>query len=142
MTKRSIWAIVAGILVVVVVTTIVDVILHAIGIFPPLDQPISDAQALLATAYRIVFGIGGASLTARLAPHKPLKHVMILGVAGTIVAIVGIVATWNRGLGPRWYPVALAVLAIPQCWVGGRLNMMRSAKLICRSVSSRNVATG
>jgi hypothetical protein len=128
MTKKSIWAIVAGILVVIIVTTIVDVILHAIGVFPPLDQPISDAQALLATAYRIVFGIGGAWLTARLAPHKPMQHVMILGVAGTIAAIVGIVATWNRGLGPRWYPVALAVLAIPQCWVGGRLYMMRSAK--------------
>jgi hypothetical protein len=35
---------------------------------------------------------------------------------------------WNRGLGPRWYPIALAVLAIPQCWVGGRLYVMRSGK--------------
>jgi hypothetical protein len=96
MIKKSIWAIVVGILVVIVVTTIVDVILHLIGVFPPLDQPISDAQALLATAYRIVFGIGGAWLTARLAPHKPMQHVMILGIAGTIAAIV---ASWQRGTG-------------------------------------------
>jgi hypothetical protein len=36
------------------------------------------------------------------------------------------VATWNRGLGPTWYPIALAVLAIPQCSAGGRLYVMRS----------------
>ena len=34
----------------------------------------------------------------------------------------------NRGLGPRWYPIALAVLAIPQCWVGGKLYELRAAK--------------
>jgi hypothetical protein len=28
-------------------------------------------------------------------------------------------------LGPRWYPIALVVLAIPQCWIGGRLYEMQ-----------------
>ena len=100
----------------------------AIGVFPPMDQPINDALALLATSYRIVISVGGAWLTARLAPDKPMKHAMILGVVGTVLGLVGVVATWNRGLGPRWYPIALAVLAIPQCWVGGRLYVMRSGK--------------
>jgi hypothetical protein len=44
---------------------------------------------------------------------------VILGVLGTIVCIVGLAVTWNRGLGPRWYPIALAVLALPQSLVGG-----------------------
>jgi hypothetical protein len=126
MNRKSIWAVIAGVLVIIVVTTLVDIAMHAIGVFPPMDQPIDDALALLATSYRIVITIGGAFLTARLAPDKPMKHAMILGVVGTFLGIVGIVATWNRGLGPRWYPIALAVLAIPQCWVGGRLYMMRS----------------
>jgi len=55
-----------------------------------------------------------------------MKHAMILGIVGTVLGVVGVVATWNRGLGPRWYPIALAVLAIPQCWVGGRIYVMRS----------------
>ena len=128
MTKRSIWAVVAGVLVIIVVTTLVDIVLHVIGVFPPVDQPISDALALLATTYRIVISVGGAWLTARLAPQNPMKHAMILGVVGVVLGLVGVVATWNLGLGPRWYPIALVVLAIPQCWAGGKLYEMQSDK--------------
>jgi hypothetical protein len=28
-------------------------------------------------------------------------------------------------MGPEWYPISLAVLAIPQCWAGGRLFVAR-----------------
>jgi hypothetical protein len=55
-----------------------------------------------------------------------MKHAMILVVVGTVLGLVGVVATWNRGLGPALYPIALAVLAIPQCWAGGRLYVARS----------------
>ena len=121
MNKKSIWAVVAGVLVIIVVTTLVDIVLHLAHVFPPMDQPINDSLALLATSYRIVISVGGAWLTARLAPDKPMKHALILGLVGTVLGLVGVVATWNRGLGPRWYSIALAVLAIPQCWAGGRL---------------------
>jgi hypothetical protein len=128
MTKASAWAVIAGVLVVVGVTTLVDVLLHVLGVYPPMNQPLSDALALLATAYRIVISVGAAWLTARLAPDRPLRHAMMLGYLGTLLGLVGVVATWNRGLGPRWYPIALAALAIPQCWVGGKLYELRSAK--------------
>src|SRR6266480_4236644 len=121
MNKKSIWTVVAGVLVIIIVTTVVDIALHALGVFPPIDQPLDDKLSLLATSYRIVVSIGGAWLTARLAPANPMKHALILRLVGTVLGLVGVVATWNRGLGPRWYPIALAVLAIPQCWVGGRL---------------------
>jgi uncharacterized membrane protein len=121
MNLKSLWAIVAGVLVVIVVTTLIDVALHAADVFPPMDQPINDWQSLLATLYRVVVGIAGAWVTARLAPDTPMKHALILGLAGTILALVGVVATWNLGLGPRWYPIALVVLAVPQSWAGGRL---------------------
>ena len=128
MNKKSIWAVVAGVLVIIVVTTLVDIVLHATGVFPPMNQPISDALAVLATSYRVVISIGGAWLTAWLAPDKPMKHAMILGYVGVALGLVGVVATWNLGLGPRWYPILLAVLAIPQCWSGGRIYEMQSGK--------------
>ena len=128
MTMRSFWAVAAGVLVVIIVTTLVDTVLHATGIYPPVGQPMNDTLALLATSYRIVISIGGAWLTARLAPHAPMKHALILGVVGTVLGLVGVVATWNMGLGPRWYAIALAVLAIPQCWAGGKLYEMQSAR--------------
>ena len=120
-TMKSIGAVVAGLLVVIVVTTLVDLVLHAAHFFPPMDQRINNVQALMATSYRVVISVAGAWLTARLAPDRPLRHAVILGLIGTLLGIVGIVATWNLNLGPRWYPIALAVLAIPQCWAGGKL---------------------
>jgi hypothetical protein len=102
MNKKSIWAVVAGVLFIIIVTTLVDIALHALGVFPPMDQPLDDKLSLLATSYRIVISIGGAWLTARLAPANPMKHALILGLVGTVLGLVGVVATWNRGLGPRW----------------------------------------
>ena len=126
MNRTTLWAVVAGVLVIIVVTTLVDIALHLAGIFPPMDQPLDDPLALLATSYRIVIGVGGAWLTARLAPEKPMKHAIILGYVGTVLGLIGLVATWNLGLGPRWYPIAVAALAIPQCWAGGRIYEMQA----------------
>ena len=124
MNKRSIWTVVAGVLFIVIVTTIVDVVLHAVHVFPPMDQPLNDFTSLIASSYRLVIGIAGGWLAARLAPSAPMKHAMILGYVGVVLGLIGLIATWNLGLGPRWYPVSLVVLAIPQCWAGGRIYMM------------------
>ena len=118
---KSAWSVIAGVLFIIIVTTLVDLVLHAIGTYPPAGQPLDDKLSLLATSYRIVIGIAGGWLTARLAPTRPMKHAMILGVVGTALGGLGVVATLGKDLGPAWYPVSLAVLAIPLCWIGGRL---------------------
>jgi len=118
---KSIWAVVAGVLFIIIVTTLVDILLHAIHVYPPMNVKLNDKLSLLAASYRFVISVVGAWLTARLAPSNPMKHALILGVVGTILGIVGVVMTWNLDLGPRWYAIALAVLAIPQCWLGGKL---------------------
>jgi hypothetical protein len=128
MNRRSIWAVLAGVLVVVVVTTVVDIVLHLAGVFPPTDQPINDALALLATSYRIVIGVGAAWVTAGLAPTKPMRHAIILGLIGATLGLAGVVATWNLDLGPRWYPIVLVILAIPQSWAGARIFELRLGK--------------
>ena len=50
---------------------------------------------------------------------------LTLGVIGTILGTLGVVASWGSKLGPAWYPIALAVLAIPQSWIGARFYPMR-----------------
>ncbi len=130
MNKRSVIAVVAGVVGIVVVTTIVDLILHAVDVFPPMEQPLDDGRSALATAYRFVISVGGAWLTARLAPEKPMKHALILGVVGVVFGLIGAAATWNAGLAPRWYPIALVVLALPQCWLGGWLYERRNSNTI------------
>jgi hypothetical protein len=68
---------------------------------------------LLATVYQTIYGILGAYIVARLAPYRPLEHALIGGAVGTVLSIAGAAATWNRGLGPHWYPLALVFLALP-----------------------------
>ena len=126
MNRKSIWAVAAGVLVIVIVTTIVDIVLHALGVYPPMDQPLDDRLALVASSYRLVISIAGAWLTARLAPNDPMKHALILGYVGVVLALIGLVATWNLAMGPRWYPISLVVLAIPQCWAGGKIYQMQT----------------
>jgi len=120
---RSVGAVLAGLLFVIIITTATDAIMHATGIFPPWGQPMSDSLFVLAFAYRIVYGIAGGYITARLAPGKPVKHAVLLGVVGFVLSLAGAAATWNRGpeFGPKWYPVALIAIAIPTAWLGGKL---------------------
>ena len=127
MNKKSAWALLAGLLAAFVVTTAVDILLHVVHVYPPMNQPLSNALCALATAYRIPISIGGAWLTARLAPSRPLYHALLLGWLGTVVGSIGVVVTWNRNLGPHWYPIALAVLSLPLCWLGGRLYQRQQA---------------
>ena len=121
---RSVGAVLAGLLVVIIITTATDAIMHATGIFPPWGQPMSDSLFVLAFAYRIVYGIAGGYITARLAPNKPVEHAVLLGAVGLVLSLAGTAATWNRGpeFGPKWYPLALIVIAIPTAWLGGKLK--------------------
>jgi hypothetical protein len=121
---RSVGAVLAGFLVIVVISIATDVAMHATGVFPPPGRPMSNALWLLATAYRIIYGVAGGYVAARLAPDRPMWHALALGVVGLALSIVGAVATWNGGpgFGPHWYPLALVAVAIPCAWLGGRLR--------------------
>ncbi len=121
MNARSVWAIIAGLLFIVVVTTLADLLMHAVGVLPPMGQPTNDALSLLALGYRVVISIGGAWITARLAPSQPMKHALRLGYIGVVLGVVSLLATWKLALFPQWNMIALVVLAIPQCWAGGLL---------------------
>ncbi len=118
---RSIGSVIAGFLIVVVLSTVTDLILEKLGIFPPATGGLFITWMLgLALVYRTVYTILGGYVTAKLAPTNPKKHVLILGIIGTIAGIGGVVAGWN--LSAHWYPIALAILAFPSVWLGGTLN--------------------
>jgi hypothetical protein len=122
---RSIGAVLAGVVAVFILSLGTDVGMHAAGIFPPWLQRMSDGLFLVATIYRIVYGVVGGYIAARLAPDRPMQHAVALGVVGLALSILGAVATWNADFGPRWYPLALVVTALPCAWVGGKLRTMQ-----------------
>jgi len=128
-TLRSIGAVVAGLIFIFILSTVIDVVMHATGVFPPWGKPMSDALFGLATAYRIVISVAGCWIAARLAPDRPMGHALALGVVGVVVSAIGTVVTWNKGpeFGPHWYPLLLIVVSIPCAWLGGKFYEMRRA---------------
>lgn len=125
---RSIGAVLAGVLSVVVLSISTDMTMHASGVFPPWGEPMSDALFVFATIYRSFYAFVGGYLAARLAPDRPVLHALALGAVGLALGTVGALATWNAGpeFGPKWYPIAIVVTAIPCAWVGGKLVTMQS----------------
>jgi len=122
-TLQSIGAVFAGFVAVLVLSTGADLLMHATGIYPPWGRPVGDSQSALATAYRSIFAVAGSYLSAQLAPGKPTQHAIALGILGFLVALLGLVLTWNGGpeFGRKWYPITLVVTAIPLSWLGGKL---------------------
>jgi hypothetical protein len=120
---RSVGAVLAGLVTVIVTHTGTDAILHASGVYPEAGQVMSDGLFALAATYRILFTVLGGYVTARLAPSKSLEHALVLGGIGSVLALAGLLAMLGRELGPVWYPLALVVTALPSCWLGGRWSL-------------------
>jgi hypothetical protein len=118
---KSIGAVVAGFLSVAVLSVVTDMILEAVGIFPPPSEAglFVTWMLVLAFLYRSAYAVVGGYITARIAPNLPMRHVAVLGVLGTLGGIAGVVAGWD--LSPHWYPIALAVTAFALVWYGGTL---------------------
>lgn len=119
---KSIFAVIAGFLTVAVLSMVTDLILESTGVLPPVTQPEAYVPWMLwlALAYRSVYSVAGGFVTAKLSPSKAMKHVVILGILGTIGGVAGIFAGWQYG--NHWYPIALAVTAFPLVWWGGKLH--------------------
>ena len=111
---KSIGAVLAGLVFIFATHSGVDFILESLGIFTPATQRF-DTPWMLITAmiYRTVLSIAGCFLTGILAPSRPMLHALILGFIGLFLSTAAAVVTIPMNLGPAWYPIALAVLAVP-----------------------------
>lgn len=125
---KSIGAILAGMLVVIVLSLAADEVLHATGLMERGPLPMRGAEALILglLAYRLIFGLAGSYLAARLAPSRPLLHAMIFGCIGLVLSLMGAAANAQQQLGPAWYPWALVATALPSAWLAGHLAQRRS----------------
>jgi hypothetical protein len=123
---RGAGAVLAGFVAVVVLSLGTDQVLHMLQVYPPWDQPMFDPGLnLLALSYRIVYTIVGGYITARVAPQSPMRHALVLGAIGTVIGTAGAIATIPMHLGPSWYPIAIALTALPCAWLGGTLYLRR-----------------
>lgn len=126
---KSIGAVVAGFLTCFVLAILTDVVLVMSHLMPTMEHPeqFGDGLYALITVYTGIYSAVGAWLTARLAPSKPLAHALALGVLGVIASSLGAWANWSKAAGHEWYPIALIVIAIPTCWLGGMIYVKSKA---------------
>lgn len=121
---RSILSAIAGIATTFILSYGTDYILQAFGVFKA-DQKLpltgADGLILIILAYRSLYVAVGSYVTAWLAPRRPMKHVLILGILGLVFSILGAIGGMQMALGPSWYLWGLVVLSFPAALLGGYL---------------------
>src|SRR5438094_704125 len=112
---KGIGAVLAGFIAITVLSVGTDFVLEALGIFSPVDKPLlfMPWMAAVALFYRGVFAVVGGYVTAKLAPSKPMRHVIILAVIGTVLGILGTAANWSKTTpSTLWYPILLVPVSL------------------------------
>ncbi len=122
---KSIGAILVGMATGAILSIGTDFVLETTGIFPPPDKGFFMWWMLvLALIYRGIYTAGSGYITAALAPNRPMRHAIILGIIGVVVTILGSIANWDKS--HAWYPIALILITLPCTWLGGKLAIRRN----------------
>jgi hypothetical protein len=120
---RSVAAVLLGTVVTVGLSLGTDQLLHVLAVYPPWGEPMWDPRLnLLALVYRCVYGVMGSFVTAWSAPRSPMRHVLAGGLIGFVASTAGAIVAIDMKLGPSWFPITLALTALPCAWLGGVLH--------------------
>ena len=117
---RSTIAILIAVAINFVLSIGIDSIFHAVGVFPPMGEPMPDAgDNLLALSYRLVITVFAGVVALRFAGFALGWHAVVLALVGTALGTFGAVMMTGGPVdyGPDWYPWALAASAIPCTWL-------------------------
>jgi hypothetical protein len=125
---KSTLAILAGFALGAVLSLGTDFLLNSLGIMSMQNfKQNSTLIVVLVIIYRFIFNVMGCYLTAKLAPNNPMKHVIIIGIIGTILGMLGSVVMWEQAV--PWYNIAIIAISLPSAWLGGKLFLDRKSKV-------------
>jgi len=119
---KSIGAILAGFALGAILSVATDFLMDKLG-FMSMENFKQTPMSIIfiVIVYRFIFNVTGCYLTAKLAPNKPMKHVMIIGIIGMVLGIVGSVSMWDKAL--PIYNIAIILISLPSAWLGGKLYL-------------------
>jgi hypothetical protein len=113
---KSVGAVLAGLVVIVVLSNGTDAVLETTGVYPSVAVQRQQGfdtvwMVLFALVYRSVYMVVGGYVSAALAPNRPMRHAVALGIVGIVLGILGAVATW--GMTPAWFSISIVILGLP-----------------------------
>lgn len=123
-TLKSIGAILAGFVFVVIISVLTDLILENTGLMKQPFDLNSSRFIIFVIFYRCFYGTIGSFLTAKLAPNRPMRHSMIGGSIGFVISMIGAIAMWDKP--PHWYAISLIVTTLPCAWLGGQIFLSKT----------------
>jgi hypothetical protein len=125
---RSVLAVVAGFVFIAAFAIGTDALVRSVvpGAFDATGRTDSVPLLLFTICYVGVWAVAGCWLTARLAPNRPMRHAMILGVLGLAFNVMGSIAAWDTA--PAWFHLVSLALVLPFAWLGGRLRERQLAR--------------
>jgi hypothetical protein len=123
---KSIGAVLAGFVAITTLSLATDALVYTAWGVPLFSRPFTDALFGLAIVYRAAWGVCGGWIAARLAPSSPMRHALVLGGLGLGLSTLGLLVAWGKPeFGPWWYSAAIAAIALPSAWAGGKLHRSR-----------------
>jgi hypothetical protein len=118
---RSILAVLAGYLVLVVGIGVTDFVLSLLS---PSGYPNGPKPGAKWMIIELVIGafliVCGGYLTASLARRAEMRHALALGVLTATIAAISLII--YHGLQPVWFQLVVVLVAIPAALAGGRLK--------------------
>ena len=119
---RSLLAIATGFVLIALLSFGTDVALKsAMPSLYEADGSTSSVPLLVLTiAYVGLYATAGCYLAARMAPSRPMRHAVILGILGVVFNIAGAIAMWHTA--PVWYHGVSLLLVMLWAWLGGRMR--------------------
>jgi hypothetical protein len=120
MTRKSIWPVLGGFLLLMAVSACADFLLRALfpETFGHSGANLTWLAAVVTILYGAAAGVAGGYLTARLAGNRPVMHAAVLGVVVLLFALVGLVGS----RAPVWYNLSYLVMIVPSVCSGGFLR--------------------
>ena len=118
---RSVLAVVGGFLVIGVLAFGTGKVAQAAwpAQFDAAGTPTTAPMMVVQLLYVGVYATFGCWLAARLAPSRPMRHALALGVLGLALNVPSAVVL--RDSAPAWYLVAGVLTTMVWAWIGGRI---------------------
>lgn len=117
---KSIGAILSGLLLGAVLSIGTDFLMDKMEIMSMENfKQTSLFVIFIVMVYRFIFNVIGCYLTAKISPNKPMKHVIIIGIIGTVLSILGSLVMWDKAI--PFYNIGVILISFPSAWIGGKL---------------------